>query len=55
MKEDCQPSKKLQSTIKMIKKLYEVDTSELCEDEMKMLYMMTKKLRKKVKKLREKE
>ncbi len=53
--ENCQPSKKLKSAIKMIEKLYEVDTSELCEDELKLLYMMTKKLRKKVKKLRGKE
>ena len=54
-KEECQPSKKLKSAIKMIEKLYEIDTAELCEDEMKLLYMLTKKLRKKVKKLKEKE
>ena len=39
----------------MIEKLYEVETNELCEDEMKLLYVMVKKLRKKVKKLKEKE
>jgi hypothetical protein len=36
-------------------KLYELETEELCEEEMKLLYMLAKKLRKKVKKLREKE
>jgi flagellar motor component MotA len=48
---DCVPSKKLKSAVELIKKLYEVDTSELCEDEMKLLYVLTKKLRKKIKKM----
>jgi flagellar motor component MotA len=54
-KEECQPSKELKSAIKMMNKLYELETADLCEEEMKLLYMLAKKLRKKVKKLREKE
>ncbi len=54
MKEECESHKQLKSVIKMVKGLYEIDKKDLCEDEMKLLYALTKKLRKKVKKLEEK-
>ncbi len=47
---ECEAHKKLRSAIKVIEGLYSIDKSELCEDEMKLLYVLTKKLRKKVKK-----
>jgi len=53
--EKCKPSKKLQSAIALINSLYKVNTDLLCEDEMKLLYVLTKKLRKKVKKINTKK
>jgi len=53
--DQCVPSKKLKSALKMIHKLYEVETAELCEDDMKMLYIMVKRLNKKIKKLKEQD
>ncbi len=48
---ECEAHKKLKSAIEVIQGLYSIDKSELCEDEMKLLYVLTKKLRKKVTKI----
>ena len=47
--EECKSQKQIQKTTKIIKKLYEIDSKDLCEDELKLLYMLLKKLRKKIK------
>jgi hypothetical protein len=42
---------KIESITKLLKGLYKIETTDLCEDEIKVLYGMMKKMRKKLKKL----
>ncbi len=49
----CEQKKELKSAIKLMQKMLEIETKELCMDELKVLAVLLKKLKKKVKKLEE--
>ena len=52
-KKMCEQKKELKSAIKLMQKMLEIETKELCMDELKVLAVLLKKLKKKVKKLEE--
>jgi len=45
----CEKRKKLKSTTEMLRGLYEMDTEDLCKDELRILYKLIKHLHKKIK------